>query len=139
LTGLSTEEEISFPRLSDFAEQVYARKDLSHFKGDPHFATNFAAQVTFAKLRVSIARIYSWRVNNSAGKVEKQRMSHEADLAFRQTFALDPRLPELWQYGAFLYSFQRTNDLRSLTEAIKKFAPEGDTAKYLSGLLTNHP
>ena len=50
LTGLSTEEEISFPRLSDFAEQVYARKDLSHFKGDPHFATNFAAQIYFRQI-----------------------------------------------------------------------------------------
>jgi hypothetical protein len=139
LTGLSTEQEISFPCLSDFAEQVYAHADFSQFKGDPRFATNFIAQVTFAKSRVSIARVYAWRAYNSSNATERHRMYYEADLAFRQAFALDPRLPEFWQYGAFLYSFQRTNDLRLLTEGIKKIAPDGDTAKYLSGLLTNRP
>jgi hypothetical protein len=138
LTGLGADDAISFPKLSDFAEQVYLRKDFGHFKGDTRFATNLAAQINFAKSRVSIARVYAWRADNSPDATERPRMSREADLAFRQTFALDPRLSELWQYGAFLFSRNRTNDLQALTVGVQKFAPDGDTAKYLAALATYH-
>ena len=139
LTGLGADDAISFPKLSDFAEQVYLRREFSRLRGDPHFATNVTAQIIFAKSRISIARVYAWRADNSADSTERPLMLREADLAFRQAFALDPRLPELSQYGTFLYSHKRTDDLQALAEAIRKFAPEGDTAKYLSALLaTTH-
>jgi hypothetical protein len=139
LTGLDKNEDLLFPRLSDFAEQIYLRKDFSRFRGDLHFATNIEAQITFAKSRISIARVYAWRVDNSAGSGDRQRMSNEADLAFRQAFALDPRLPELAQYGAFLFSLHRTNDLQSLAEVIQKINPGGSTSTYLSALVNYHP
>ena len=137
LTGLEVDDATTLSQISNYVDTVYVRKDLSRFQGNPHYVTNEIAQTTFAKLRVSIARVYAWRATNFSW--ETDRLAQEADLVFRQTLVLNPRLPELDQYGAFLYSQKRTNDLQSLAGMIKQFNPGGSTAEYLDKLANYHP
>ena len=139
MTGLELDDTTPLTQISSFAETVYLRKDLSYFHGNSRFVTNEIAQTAFAKLRVSIARVYAWRAANSSTESEKPQMAREADFAFRQTFALCPRVAELDQYGIFLFSQGRTNDLQTLADAVKKFDPGGSTAIYLNNLANYHP
>ena len=139
LIGREVNEATSLAELADFTERTYLRKDLSQFAGNPHFATNSVAQVTFAKARISIAGVYAWRAENSTNPNEKERMTRAADLAFRQALALHPQSKELEDYGHFLYSQNRSNDLQVLSHIVSKFAPAGTTAEHLSSLLKSRP
>ena len=78
-----------------FAEKVHLRHDFSGFAGDPRFVQNDYACKMFSKLRVSIARIYVWRLDHADDEAEKQRMERAADFAFRQALALCPYNPEI--------------------------------------------
>ena len=139
LTGVETVEQLTLPQLCDFVERVYLDKNLTGFKGYPRFATNEIAQQTFAQLRFAIARVYEWRAWNQTNLTDKSDMPGEAELAFKQAFALYPRSDDLAWYGALLYSERRTNDLRILAGSFRKFVPGGGTDVYLSTLLTNLP
>jgi len=77
-----------------FVEKVHLNRDLTGFSSDPRFIQNGVTQRNFSKLRSSIGGIYAWRAQNSKEPAERERMNQEADLAFRQSFALCPSSPE---------------------------------------------
>ncbi|HVV72977.1 MAG TPA: M56 family metallopeptidase, partial [Verrucomicrobiae bacterium] len=129
--------------LAAFTQQVYVRKDLSGFDGDPAFIQNDYAKRIFSKLRSSIAGIYAWRLGSDipaefkpASELDRQRLMAEADLAFRQAFALCPYSPEaLFRYVNFLVQCQRREDACLLAEAALAVDPKNNQVRdLLAGL-----
>jgi hypothetical protein len=118
--GLKISNETPLGELEKFAEQVYLQKDLRDFKGDKRFAANEMAQARFGKLRASIAGVYAWRAQQPGDEVERQRMTREAETAFRQAFALCPK-EGLKRYQEWLESEHRTTDAQSVDQLRNKF------------------
>jgi tetratricopeptide (TPR) repeat protein len=119
----------------EFVDRVYARRDLSAFKGDRRFLNNPYTQTSYSKLRSAIAGTYFWRINEAgrrANLVDQQRMIAEADRAFLQAFALDPSSPEvLFRYANLLISLGRLDDTLLITQTALKFEPENSSFKSL--------
>jgi hypothetical protein len=127
--------ETSVQKVAEFAEKVYARKDLNGFKGDPRYVENDYACKCFSKWRSGIAGIYTWRVGALNGVptppeylaragADRERMIKEADFAFRQAFALCPYSPEaVFRYVNFLKSQNRASDALRIAEAAQHCAP----------------
>src|SRR5207302_2368867 len=127
--------ETPVQKVAEFAEKVYARKDLNGFKGDPRYIQNDYACKCFSKWRSGIAGIYAWRVGALNGVptppeylaqtgVDRERMIKEADFAFRQAFAFCPYSPEaVFRYVNFLNSQNRTTDALRIAEAAQHCAP----------------
>lgn len=135
LTGLGPDDCQTVSQISEFAQAVYGRKDLSRYHGDPRYATNEIAQQFFAHMRMAIAGVYAWRATNSAAGAESPLMASEADFAFRQAWALNPTAVGLPRYGEFLLSQNRTNDIQILINTVQSIAPASKTADDLSELL----
>jgi len=125
-------EGTSVAEVAAFVEKVYLKHNLRGFSGDLVFVEDAEAQKFFSKLRSSIGGVYAWRANHAKSPEEKQRMTKEADFAFRQAFALCPINPELLsRYGDLLDAEHRAEDLRILAETALKFDPENATARDL--------
>jgi hypothetical protein len=129
--------------IAAFAKKTFGKQDFSGFTGDPRFIQNAYSHRMFSKLRSSIAGIYMWRLDQSAGEAEKDRMARAADFAFRQAWALCPYSPEaVFRYVNFLLKQKRISDalvvaetaaqmpsmqgqdgeqIRALVEQLKKF------------------
>jgi hypothetical protein len=102
----------------DFAKTIYKEKELDDFKGDARYLRNNNACRTFSKLRSSIAGVYAWRSKNAESPAERRRMAVEADLAFRQAFALCPYSSEAVLRGvAFLTEQDRKKEALELLKA----------------------
>jgi beta-lactamase regulating signal transducer with metallopeptidase domain len=119
-------DETPVQTVAEFVEKVYAKRDLSGFQGDPRFVQNENAGKMFSKWRASIGGVYSWRISNSnSSPVKRQRMTKEADFAFRQAFAICPSSPEaLFRYVNLLVSLGRVDDAIRLTEAAIKVSTQ---------------
>jgi hypothetical protein len=116
----------------DFGEKVFLRKDLTGFKGNAAFARNEETQKAFSKLRSSIGGLYAWRAGHAASEAEKQRMTREADLAFRQALALCPYSPEAaYRYVDLLIPQKRKADARLIAKTFQQLAPPDVNAKDL--------
>jgi len=117
-------EGTSVSDLAASVERVYVRRDFQGFTGDPAFVENHYAKAMLSKLRASIAGIYAWRLatNSFAGYrpnivADRQRLMQQADLAFRQGFALFPYSPEVvFRYVNFLLQFNRIEDARLIAQ-----------------------
>lgn len=120
-------DETSVQEVCDFGEKVFLKKDLADFRGDPRFvrtARNWkslsefvGASPVFSKSRSNIASLYAWWAHNSHSPEEKQRMTKEADFAFRQALALCP-----YQYGAirdYYYFLAEQNRFEEATRVIQ--------------------
>ena len=108
--------------IDTFAEKVFARHDFSSFTGDPQFVQNGYSCKIFSKERSSIAGLYAWRAEHAVTGGEKERMTREADFAFRQALALCPYSPEtVKHYVDFLKSQNRDSDAVLLGELANKF------------------
>jgi cytochrome c-type biogenesis protein CcmH/NrfG len=95
------------------------------------FARNAEAQKTFSKLRSSIGGVYAWRAEHGSF-TERQRMSLEADFAFKQALALCPYSPEaVYRYVNLLLSQRRVVDARLIAETLVALAPQDNNAKDL--------
>jgi hypothetical protein len=88
--------------IANFAEKTYVRKDLKGFRGDPKCAADDQMRSAFAKLRVSIAGVYAWRLGRFCppefrpnSEADMRRLYKEADFGFRQAFAFFPSDPEV--------------------------------------------
>jgi beta-lactamase regulating signal transducer with metallopeptidase domain len=115
-------EDTTVQAVAEFANKVYARKDLHGFTGDPAYVQNEGAMKEFSKLRGSIAGLYAWRIGvlesvpsvedyTAKSPQERQRMAAAADFAFRQAFALCPSSPEVvLSYIKFLSPQNRAED-----------------------------
>ncbi len=119
-----------------FAEKVYGKHDLGGFKGDPEFIEDTWAQKSFSKLRSSIGGLYAWRVGNTGAPGEKQRMTREADFAFRQAYALSPVSPEVvFRYVQLLLGANRLEDARLVVQTTLKLDPENAVLHSLADQL----
>jgi hypothetical protein len=122
----------SVRKVCDFGERVYLRKELEAFKGDTGFAGNEAAQRAFSKLRSSIGGVYAWRAEHAQTEAEKQRMTHEADFAFRQALALCPSSPEaVFRYVNLLLGQKRRSDAQLVARTFLRMSPGEGQAKAL--------
>lgn len=94
-----------------FVDQVFGKKKLDPFRGDPKFVQDDDACKEFSKLRSAIGGLYAWRLNNTTSDAERLRMGKEADFAFRQAFALCPYSPEaLFRYVNLLIQRGRIDE-----------------------------
>jgi hypothetical protein len=85
-----------------------------------------SAQKWAAKLRSSIAGIYAWRVGKASDPIEQQRMSREADFAFRQALALCPYSPEaVFRYVNLLVEEKRLEEALLVAQAAAQLQPDG--------------
>jgi hypothetical protein len=120
-------EDTSVSNVAKFAEQVYGRKDLSRFSGDERYLQSEFSQKMISKLRSSIAGVYDWRSQHAESSVERDRMAREAELAFRQSFALGPYSPEaVFRYVSLLTRAGRIDDAILVTSTAATITP-GDS------------
>ena len=138
-------EQTTVGEVADFVNRVYVRKNLKGFTGDPRYVQNEYATKTFSKLRSSIAGVYAWRLNTDTNicppeyrpksPAEYQRMLKEADLAFRQAFALCPYSPEaVFRYVQLLVQQSRLDDAVLVAESCLKLDPKN---RQVQGLVEN--
>jgi beta-lactamase regulating signal transducer with metallopeptidase domain len=128
------------------AEKVFSRKDFSGYGGDPKFLANDYCCKKFSKLRASIGGVYAWRANqlnpvlgnalgnraNNRFQAEADRMTKEADFAFRQAYALCPYSPEtLYRYVQLLVSNSRFDDAILLARTSSKLGPSNGQFQML--------
>jgi hypothetical protein len=125
-------QDTSVAEVAAFVERVHGRHDLRGLGGDPEFVGDPWAQQAFSKLRSAIARVYNWRMRNADSPAEKQRMTKEAEFAFRQAYALCPISPEaVFGYAALLVSLDRVADARLLAETTLKLDPKNAQVESL--------
>jgi hypothetical protein len=104
-------DETPLSEVAGFAHRVYLKHDLAGFAGDREFMEDNRAQQTYANARSSIASVYAWRANHAGSPAERQRMTREADFAYRQAFALCPTSPEVvFGYAQLLINSKRADD-----------------------------
>jgi tetratricopeptide (TPR) repeat protein len=116
-----------------WAEQVYLRRDLRGFTGDPKFIRDDNAQKAFSKLRSAIGGLYSFRINTARTPAERARVIREADFAFKQSYAFCPFSPEaVFRYVNLLVSLGRPDDAILITRTCQKLDPDNSA---LQGLL----
>jgi tetratricopeptide (TPR) repeat protein len=130
-------EGTSVAEICERAEKVFAGKEFGRYGGDPKFLANDYCCRKFSKLRASIGGVYAWRANqlnvapgtalaNRANRyqAEADRMTKEADFAFRQAYALCPYSPEaLYRYVQLLASNSRFDDAILLARTSGKVGP----------------
>jgi hypothetical protein len=127
--------QMPMSKIVEWGNRVGVRKDLKGFTGDPRFIQNPFAQQSFSKLRSSIAGVYAWRLNTDTNTTpaayrpksdaEYQRIRQEADLAFRQAFALCPYSPEaVFRYVQSLLQLQRMDDALLVAQTGAKLDPD---------------
>jgi hypothetical protein len=116
--------ETPLKELCHFATNVFENNNTVVFKGDPGFLQNRPAQMTYSKLRSAIGGVYAWRATNTTSAVEKQRMLGEAELAFRQAFALCPYSPEaIFRYSQLLMGQGRKKEALLLAQTAESVSP----------------
>lgn len=115
--------------IAGFVERVHLNKDLSGFEGDPAFVRNEIPQKSFSHLRCSIGGLYAWRGRNSNSPVVREGMLKEADLAFKQAFALCPGSAHpVFQYAQLLAREKRIEGAILVTEAAVKLEEAAESA-----------
>jgi hypothetical protein len=118
-------EQTPVSDVAEFVEKVFVRKNLNGFSGNPRFLDSGFSQKMVSKLRSSIAGLYDWRSEHSESHAEKERMAREADLAYRQAFALCPYSPEaVFRYVQFLTNSKRIDDAILVATAGLKVDPK---------------
>ena len=99
------------------------KHDFSGFKGDRHFIEGTGENKRFTpELRTAIGGVYAWRADHATDPAEKERMTREADFAFRQAFALRPTLPSI-RYVDLLKKEDRQSDAQLIEEMARRTAP----------------
>jgi beta-lactamase regulating signal transducer with metallopeptidase domain/tetratricopeptide (TPR) repeat protein len=125
------DEKTTVGEVAAFVERVYVQKNLKGFTGDPRYLQNHYAKASFSKLRSSIGGLYAWRLGGDTppeyqpkSDADRQNLSNEADLAFRQAFALCPYSPEaVFRYVQLLLQLNRLEDARLVAQTCLKLDP----------------
>ena len=116
-------------------EPVAVRAQFNGFTGDLRFVQNDYAKRIFSKLRSSIGGVYVWRADNATDSMEKERMTQEADFAFREAFAMCPYSPEAaFRYVNLLVKQNRLDDALLVAKAAQTLDPDTDS---FGGLVHN--
>lgn len=114
-------EDTTVAKVTAFDEKVFHKHDFSGFTGDRHFFENEFAYWSFSKDRLSIAELYTWRMNHATGSEETDLMAQAADFAFRQALALCPYSPEvIARYEEFLKGQGRRADAALVDKMAKQ-------------------
>ncbi|HEY3915987.1 MAG TPA: hypothetical protein VGN61_15980, partial [Verrucomicrobiae bacterium] len=132
MIGPWLEDGTPLPIVTGFARKVFVEHDLAGFAGDPRFVANDYACKSFSKLRATIAGLYAWRLGAlkdvptpteylPGNDAERDRLAVEADVAFRQAFAMCPYNSETAsRYAYFLVMQERPADALMLAESAKR-------------------
>jgi hypothetical protein len=137
LIGDWFDNNTSVEKVCDFADRVFLQKNLSGFKGDAAFAKNEEAQKCFSKLRSSIGGLYVWRSENGNDTEEKNQAQSNADLAFRQAYALCPYSPEVvFRYANLLENLRRHDDAVLMVKTSVRLSPDSKDFRDLLRSLT---
>lgn len=100
-----------------FAERIFAKHDRTGFSGDAKFVENRYAGRMYSTPRGAIAGVYAWRATTSKESAERERMSKEADFAYRQAFALCPSNEEaVTGYAGLLRATHRLAEAKRLAD-----------------------
>jgi beta-lactamase regulating signal transducer with metallopeptidase domain/tetratricopeptide (TPR) repeat protein len=126
------DEKTPVSEVAAFVDRVYVRHNLKEFTGDPLYIGNDYAKKTFSKLRSSIGGLYAWRLGGDIpskyrpkSDTDRQTLSKEADLAFRQSFALCPYSPEaVFRYAQLLLQLNRKDDALLVAQTCLKLDPD---------------
>jgi len=125
-------QDTSVKTVADFAEKVFVQRDFDGFSGDEGLIQNDYAKRLFSKLRSSIGGVYAWRAAHSTDAADAQRMTTEADLAFRQAFALCPYSPEaVFRYATFLSENNRSGDALVIATSAAAVDPKNSEIQNL--------
>jgi beta-lactamase regulating signal transducer with metallopeptidase domain/biopolymer transport protein ExbD len=142
------DEKTPVSEVAAFVDRVYVRHNLKGFTGDPLYIGNDYAKRTFSKLRSSIAGVYVWRLGAETpseyrpkSDTDRQTLSKEADLAFRQSFALCPYSPEaVFRYVQLLLQLNRTDDALLVAQTCLKLDPNnGQVMSLVENLKSYKP
>ncbi len=124
LIGFVVESNMGLADLCAWAERVYVRSNLSAFEGNRAYAKDIQAQQYFSKCRTAQASFFEWHSAQAHEKARTTQLDSEADLAYRQAFALFPFYPEtVWRFAKFLEAHGRTADLKLLLATALKANP----------------
>jgi hypothetical protein len=108
---------------------------LKGFKGDPNFVRTeriwksmpdyVSPAHWISGMRMSVARLYAWRIQNVHARAEQERLLAPADFAFRQAFAVCPHQTDVMiAYGNFLWSQRRLRDAALIARTVARFYPD---------------
>jgi len=137
----------SLADICEYAQKVFARKDLANFKGDPRFLAQKSNYMPYSHWRSAIAGMYAWRLSPQCpasyqpkDAASRKRLTAAADLAFRQTLALCPYSPEaVFQYINFLLQVNRIDDALLVANTALACTPTDDPnfngSEQLKGLI----
>ncbi len=101
LIGFKVQDETTVAEVCDLSQEFAGKP--RRFARDPAFLRDQSTRNTFAKLRSSIAGLYTWRASHAKSSAERRRMIQEAELAFKQACLLSPKNPEsVWRFTMFL-------------------------------------
>jgi hypothetical protein len=124
--GRTVTDETSLADVCAFVDKTYRERILDDFKGERAYLTQPAVQVANGKLRTAIAGLYAWRVKQSAGAPERQRMLKEAELAFKQAYVLGPANTEtVMRFTSFLMEDDRRRRCPALRSRRRQTQPRG--------------
>jgi len=147
LIGDWLKPETPLDEVVDFVERVYLRRDLKGFKGDPNFVRTeriwksmpdyVSPAHWISGMRMSVARLYAWRIQNVRTPAEQERLLAPADFAFRQAFAVCPHQTDVMiAYGNFLWSQRRLRDAALIARTVARFYPDEKYYRDLVGRLS---
>ena len=129
------DDSTTLETVATFVEQVYLKHEFANFRSDRLFTKDKWSQKLFSKLRASIGGIYAWRVGAlkdvptpqkylAKTPAEQQRMTREADFAFRQAWALSPDSPQtVFRYAHFLEITKRIPEAIRIANTAARFPP----------------
>jgi RNA polymerase sigma factor (sigma-70 family) len=115
--------------LAAWTERVRLKHDFSGFTGDRRFVEGISGErQIFSKLRNAIGGVYAWRADHATNPAEKERMTREADFAFRQALALWPCSNEscspVFRYMTLLKKENRQSDAGLVKAMAQKCAAQ---------------
>jgi hypothetical protein len=83
--------------------------------------------------------VYAWRAAQGSNSAEQDRMTQDADFAFRQAFALCPYSPEaVFRYVKLLQEHHRTEAALAVVQTARKMRPGDPQLNNLVQQLTKN-
>jgi RNA polymerase sigma factor (sigma-70 family) len=112
-----------------WTDRVQLKHDFHGFTGDRRFIKNTRGErQIFSNLRNAIGGVYAWRAGHAADPAERERMTREADFAFRQALALWPCSPAssspVGRYMDLLKQENRLDDARLIQKMAQRCAAQ---------------
>ncbi len=132
MVGPWLKDNATAKEVCDFSDRIYLQQNYSGFSGDSGFIKNEQARKCFSKLRCAIGSLYAWRAEHAEDLGERNDARQNADLAFRQAFALSPTLPEaIFRYTRFLRNLQRIDEASMFAVTALRLEPDDASLREL--------